>query len=92
MTKTELIAQVSEKVSLKKKDVEKVVNQMLTSIQTALSKGDKVQFIGFGTFEVKKRSARKGRNPQTGAEIKIPATKVPIFKAGKGLKQKVAKK
>lgn len=92
MTKTDLIAQVAEKVSLKKKDVEKVVNQMLTSIQTALSKGDKVQFIGFGTFEVKKRSARKGRNPQTGAEIKIPATKVPVFKAGKGLKQKVAKK
>lgn len=92
MTKTELIAQVAEKVSLKKKDVEKVINQTLTSIQTSLSKGDKVQFIGFGTFEVKKRSARKGRNPQTGAEIKIPATKVPVFKAGKGLKQKVAKK
>ena len=92
MTKTELIAQVAEKVSLKKKDVEKVVNQVLTSVQTALAKGDKVQFIGFGTFEVKKRSARKGRNPQTGAEIKIPATKVPVFKAGKGLKQKVAKK
>ena len=92
MTKTDLIAQVAEKVNLKKKDVEKVVNQVLTSIQASLAKGDKVQFIGFGTFEVKKRSARKGRNPQTGAEIKIPATKVPVFKAGKGLKQKVAKK
>lgn len=92
MTKTELIAQVAEKVNLKKKDVEKVVNQTLASIQTSLSKGNKVQFIGFGTFEVKKRSARKGRNPQTGVEIKIPATKVPVFKAGKGLKQKVANK
>lgn len=92
MTKTELIAQVAEKTGLKKKDVEAALNQILATIQEALAKGDKVQFIGFGTFEVRKRSARKGRNPQTGATIKIPATKVPVFKAGKGLKMKVAAK
>lgn len=92
MTKTELIAQVAEKTGLKKKDVEAALNQILATIQEALAKGDKVQFIGFGTFEVRKRSARKGRNPQTGATIKIPATKVPVFKPGKGLKMKVAAK
>ncbi|ADG82349.1 HU family DNA-binding protein [Thermincola potens] len=93
MTKTDLVAQVAEKVSnLKKKDCEKAVNAVFQSIQEALARGEKAQFIGFGTFEVKQRKARKGRNPQTGKEIKIPASKVPVFKAGKALKDAVAKK
>jgi len=83
LTKTDLVAQVAEKVTLKKKDVEKAVNAVFDSIQDAL--------IGFGTFEVKQRKARKGRNPQTGKVINIPAAKVPVFKAGKALKGKVAK-
>lgn len=89
MTKTDLIAQVAEKVSLKKKDCEKAVNAVFASIQEALARGEKAQFIGFGTFEVKARKARKGRNPQTGKEINIPASKVPVFKAGKALKDGV---
>ncbi len=93
MTKTDLIARVTDKVkTLKKKDVEKAVNAVFASIQEALAKGEKAQFIGFGTFEVKQRKARKGRNPQSGKVINIPATKVPLFKAGKALKLKVAKK
>ncbi len=91
MTKTDLVAQVAEKVTLKKKDVEKAVSAVFESIQDALAKGEKAQFIGFGTFEVKQRKARKGRNPQTGKVINIPAAKVPVFKAGKALKSKVAK-
>lgn len=91
MTKTDLVAQVAEKVTLKKKDVEKAVNAVFASIQEALAKGEKAQFIGFGTFEVKQRKARKGRNPQTGKVIEIPAAKVPVFKAGKALKDNVAK-
>ena len=91
MTKSDLIAKVTDKVkTLKKKDVEKAVNAVFASIQEALGKGEKAQFIGFGTFEVKQRKARKGRNPQSGKVINIPATKVPVFKAGKSLKQKVA--
>lgn len=91
LTKTELIAQVAEKVTLKKKDVEKAVNAVFETITAALAKGQKAQFIGFGTFEVKQRKARKGRNPQTGKAINIPASKAPVFKAGKALKEKVAK-
>lgn len=89
LTKTDLIGQVAEKVSLKKKDVEKAVNAVLASISDALAKGEKAQFVGFGTFEVKARKARKGRNPQTGKVINIPAAKVPVFKPGKALKTKV---
>ncbi len=93
MTKTDLVAKVTDKVkTLKKKDVEKTVNAVFASIQEALAKGEKAQFIGFGTFEVKQRKARKGRNPQSGKVINIPAAKVPVFKAGKVLKMKVAKK
>lgn len=92
MNKAELIANVAEKVELKKKDVEKVVGAVFDSIEGALAKGDKVQLVGFGTFAVKKRAARVGRNPQTGKEIKIAASKVPTFKAGKVLKESVAKK
>ncbi|MFA5881916.1 MAG: HU family DNA-binding protein [Eubacteriales bacterium] len=92
MNKQDLVSSVAEKSGLTKKDSEKAVNALFGSIEQALAKGDKVQLVGFGTFEVRKRAARKGRNPQTGAEIKIAAAKVPAFKAGKGLKDSVAKK
>jgi len=91
LTKTDLVAQVAEKVTLKKKDVEKAVNAVFASIQDALANGEKAQFVGFGTFEVKQRKARKGRNPQTGKVINIPAAQVPVFKPGKALKEKIAK-
>lgn len=90
MNKAELVSSVAEKASLTKKDAEKAVNAVFAIIEEALAKGEKVQLVGFGTFEVRKRAARKGRNPQTGAEIKIPAAKVPAFKAGKALKDAVA--
>lgn len=86
MNKTELIGQVAAQTGMTKKDVEKVVNAFFTTVEGALKADDKVQLIGFGTFEVRERQARKGRNPQTGAEIDIPANKVPAFKAGKALK------
>ena len=91
MNKTELVANVAEKAGLTKKDAEKAVNALFSSIEEALVKKDKVQMIGFGTFEVKARAARTGRNPQTGDEIKIPASKNPVFKAGKALKEAVDK-
>lgn len=86
MNKTELISEVAQKVNLTKKDAEKVVNAFFSTVEEALKSGDKVQLIGFGTFEVRERQARKGRNPQTGEEINIPAARVPAFKAGKALK------
>lgn len=89
MNKMELVASVAEQAGLTKKDAEKAVNAVFESVKGALSKGDKVQLIGFGTFEVRDRAARKGRNPQTGKEIKIPASKNPVFKAGKALKEAV---
>lgn len=89
MNKTELIGEVSAKTGMTKKDVEKVINAFFATIEGALKSGDKVQLIGFGTFEVRDRQARKGRNPQTGQEIDIPAAKVPAFKAGKALKDAV---
>jgi DNA-binding protein HU-beta len=91
VNKAELITSVSEKSELTKKDAEKAVNAILESISEALAAGDKIQLVGFGTFETRERSARKGRNPQTGAEIEIAATNVPVFKAGKALKDAVAK-
>lgn len=91
MNKTELIVTVADKCGLSKKDSEKVVVAVLDSIAEALQKGDKVQLVGFGTFEVKARAARKGHNPMTGEEIDIPASKAPTFKAGKALKEMVAK-
>lgn len=87
--KAELINQVAEKTGLSKKDATPVVEAVFSSIEDNLSEGEKVQIIGFGTFEVRDRAARKGRNPQTGDEIQIPATKVPAFKPGKGLKDSV---
>lgn len=92
MNKAELITSVSEKSELAKKDAEKAVNAVLEAISEALAADDKIQLVGFGTFETRERSARKGRNPQTGAEIEIAASNVPVFKAGKALKDAVAKK
>ena len=91
MNKTELIAAVAENAGLTKKDTERVVNACLDAITAALQKGEKVQISGFGTFEVKDREARIGRNPHTKEAIEIPATKVPGFKASKTLKDTVAK-
>ncbi len=92
MTKTDLVAQVAEAAGLSKKDADKAVGAVLDSVTKALKKGDKVTLVGFGTFESRKRPARTGRNPQTKEPIKIPATTVPAFKAGKALKDAVAKK
>ena len=89
MTRTELVANVAEKANITKKDADKVLSAVFETIQQALVEGDKVQVIGFGTFEIRNRSARKGRNPQTGEEIDIPASKLPSFKAGKALKEAV---
>ena len=90
MNKTELAAAIAEKVEIPKKDAEAVLNAMMEAVGEALKKGDKIQLIGFGSFEVKERAARVGRNPKTLEEIKIPATKYPVFKAGKALKDQVA--
>lgn len=89
MNKTELISSVAETAGLSKKDATAAVEALFGSVQDTLAKGDKVQIIGFGTFEVRERAARKGRNPQTGKEIEIAASKVPAFKAGKALKDAV---
>ena len=89
MNKSELIAAISEKTGTNKKSAEASLNAMTEVITDALVKGDKVQLVGFGSFEVRKRAARKGRNPQTKEEIKIPASKAPVFKAGKALKELV---
>ena len=92
MNKTELINAVAEASELSKKDATKAVDSVFDTILDALKNGDKFQLIGFGNFEVRERSARKGRNPQTGEEIEIPASKVPAFKPGKALKDAVAGK
>jgi len=91
MNKTELIAEVAAKAGLSKKDAEKALNATIDTIADTLAKGDKVQLVGFGGFETKKREARTGRNPRTKETIQIPASCVPVFKAGKALKDKVAK-
>lgn len=91
MNKAELIAAVAEKAGLSKKDSESAVNAALDAITAALEDGDKVQLVGFGSFEVKSRAARTGRNPKTKEAIEIPASKVPVFKAGKVLKDIVGK-
>ena len=89
MNKGNLVAAVAKKADLSKKDAEAAVDAFFASIKEALKKGDKVAVMGFGSFEVKKRAAREGINPLTKANIKIPATKVPGFKAGKALKDAV---
>ena len=91
MNKTELIAVVAEHAGLTKKDAERVMNATIDAITASLVKGEKVQLSGFGTFEIKEREARVGRNPHTKETIEIPATKVPVFKPSKALKDNVAK-
>ncbi|MCR5508745.1 MAG: HU family DNA-binding protein [Lachnospiraceae bacterium] len=92
MNKSELVDAMAKKSGLTKKDTEAALAAFTETIAKTLKKGDKVQLIGFGTFEVSKRAAREGKNPQTGAKIKIPASKAPKFKAGKALKDTVNKK
>ncbi len=91
MNKSELIAAVAEQAAMSKKDAEKAVNAVVAAVTDALVDGDKVQLVGFGTFEVRARDARTGKNPGTGEVIKIAASKVPAFKAGKALKDAVNK-
>ena len=92
MNKSDLIAAIAAKTGSTKKDAEATLNSFVYVVTDSLVKGDKVQLVGFGSFEVRKRAARKGRNPQTKEEIKIPASKAPVFKAGKALKDLVNKK
>ncbi|MDI9482512.1 MAG: HU family DNA-binding protein [Bacillota bacterium] len=89
MNKTELVSAIAAKSGLSKKNSEAALNAMIASVEDALVAGEKVVLVGFGTFEVKQRAERKGRNPQTKEEIIIPASKAPVFKAGKGLKDKI---
>lgn len=89
MNKTELVAAMAEKSDLSKKDAEKALKAFTDVIAEELKKGEKIQLVGFGTFEVSERAARIGRNPQSGKEMKIPASKAPKFKAGKALKDLV---
>ncbi len=91
MNKTELVSAVAEKTGLTKKDSEKAVGALFEVVTETLSTGERVQVVGFGTFEVRDRAARKGRNPQTGEVIDIAAAKVPAFKAGKALREAVNK-
>lgn len=89
MNKAELVSMVAEKAGLSKKDAEKAVAAVFDSIQDTLTAGEKVQLVGFGTFEIRERGARTGRNPRSGDTIEIPASKVPAFKPGKALKDAV---
>ena len=91
MKKAELVAAIAEKTELSKKDAEKAVKAFTEVVEEELKKGGKIQLVGFGTFEVAERAAREGRNPSTGATMKIPASKAPKFKAGKALKDAVNK-
>lgn len=89
MNKAELIASIAQKAGMSKKDAEKALNGFTESVQEALERGEKVQLVGFGSFEVRERAARKGINPQTKEEITIEAAKVPVFRVGKALKDKL---
>ncbi len=91
MNKTELVAKIAEDVALKKSDVEKVLDAFVSNVKDVMAKGDKVQLVGFGTFEAKDRAAKEGVNPATGEKISIAACKVPSFKAGKALKDELNK-
>ena len=90
MTKADLIDAIADSAKLKKSDSANALESIISAVQNALKKGEDVRLVGFGTFSVRKRDARKGRNPQTGKEIKIAAKKVPVFKAGKTFKESVA--
>lgn len=92
MNKADLIAKIAEEADLSKKSAEAALNAFIDAVEGALKKGEKVQLVGFGSFEVRKRAARKGRNPQTKEEIRIPASKAPAFKPGKALKDLVNKR
>lgn len=89
MNRIELVAAIAEKAELSKKDAEKALGAFIDTVTETLKKGDKIQLVGFGSFEVKNRPARTGRNPQTKETIKIPASKAPAFKAGKGFKDAI---
>ena len=89
MNKSDLINKIAEKSGLNKKNSEAALNAFISSVEDTLKEGNKVTLVGFGTFEVRERAERKGRNPQTKQEITIPASKAPVFKAGKGLKDNV---
>lgn len=89
MNKSELVAAMAEKAELSKKDAEKALKAMIEVVTTSLTEGEKIQLVGFGTFDVSERAAREGRNPQTGKAMQIPASKVPKFKVGKALKDAV---
>ena len=91
LTKEELIAEIAEETGFTKKDSDKALEAVIKAITSSLAKGNKLQLVGFGSFDVRKREARKGRNPQTGQEIDIAARKVPVFTAGKALKDAVDK-
>jgi DNA-binding protein HU-beta len=91
VNKAELITSMAEKSKLTKKDAELALKALIESVEETLEKGEKVQLVGFGTFEIRERAAREGRNPRTKEVIKIPATTVPVFKAGKEFKDKVNK-
>ena len=90
MNKNELIAEVADKTELSKKDTETVINAAIEAITASLAREEKVQLVGFGSFEIKNRAERMGRNPKTLEPVKIPASKAPVFKAGKALKDAVA--
>lgn len=89
MNKKDLVAAIAERAGLTKKDAEKALDAFTATVVDALKKGEKVNLVGFGVFEVRERKARIGRNPQTGAAIQIPATKVPAFRPGKGFKESI---
>lgn len=91
MNKVEIISAVAEKSGLTKKDAEKAVGAVIDTITEALASGDKVQIVGFGTFDVRERAEKQARNPRTGEAMTVPASKLPAFKAGKALKEAVAK-
>jgi len=87
MNKQDLVAKIAQDANLTKRQAEDALNAFVNAVKESLGKGENVSLVGFGTFAVSERAARKGRNPQTGAEIQIPARKVPVFRAGKGLKE-----
>ena len=91
MTKVELVTKIAEKADCSKKDAEKALNAVVNSITEALTEGEKITLVGFGTFEVKERKAKEGINPRNKTKITIPARKVPTFKAGKALKDEIAR-
>jgi DNA-binding protein HU-beta len=91
MNKSDLVSSIADKGDLSKKDAEKALNAFMETVEESLVKGEKVQLVGFGSFEVRERAERKGRNPQTREEITVPASKAPVFKVGKALKDSVNK-